>query len=602
MQVTSGSEPSDHAPAMAGASAGVELRDVTFRYAGTPEPALRRVSLHIEPGEFCLVIGPTGGGKSTFTQLLNGAIPHIHPGEFTGDVLVGGLNTRAASMHQLATFAGAVFQEPEAQLINIFVRDELYFGPENLLVEPEVIRERARRALELVEMTEYLDSEIFELSGGQKQKVALAAVLTMEPRLLVLDQPTANLDPVSAREMFRLLHRLREELGLTVVIIEHNVDELAPLVDRVAVFEGGRLVALDHPRAVFHGHLAGQTRLGLWTPQAVELARALGDKVSFPEPVLTEPELERVLRSELASGRAVLATASPTSPAPPPSEPLIDVRGLTYTYESNGVQALTDVRLRVAPGEFAALIGRNGSGKSTLAKILTKILETRRGTVLVDGRDINDLRLFKLTETVGYVFQNPDHQFVTDTVFDEVAYSLRVRGVDEAEVRRRVGEVLELFQLDSYRPWSPFSLSVGQRRLLSVATMLVLDQRLLILDEPTIGQDQASAHALMAHLHHLNRLGKTILIITHDMRLLAEWSERAIVMARSKVVFDGAITDVFARQVVLEAAALYAPPVVSLTRRLLDLADGVPAPVLTSADFTAAWMLAGVRVGGSACS
>jgi energy-coupling factor transport system ATP-binding protein len=588
--------------AVTGGSAMVELRDVTFRYAGTPQPALRRVSIRVEAGEFCLVVGPSGGGKSTFAQLLNGAIPHIQPGELTGDVLVGGLNTRAVEMHELATFAGAVFQEPEAQLINILVRDELYFGPENLLVEPQVIRERARRALELVDMTEYFDSEIFELSGGQKQKVALAAVLTMEPRLLVLDQPTANLDPISAREMFSLLQRLRQQLGLTVVIIEHNIDELAPLVDRVAVFDRGHLVAFDGPRAVFHGHLAGQTRLGLWTPQAVQLARALEGQVTFPEAVLTEPELERVLQAELATGRAVLASPPPPLLPPLATEWLIDVRGLTYTYASNGVQALTDVELRIAAGEFAALIGRNGSGKSTLAKILTKILDTCRGMVLVDGQDINDLNLFKLTDIIGYVFQNPDHQFVTDTVFDEVAYSLRVRGVGEAEVRHRVGDVLELFQLQAYESRSPFSLSVGQRRLLSVATMLVLDQRLLILDEPTIGQDQASANALMMHLQQLNRLGKTILIITHDMRLLAEWSQRAIVMARSRLVFDGPISEVFAQPLILHAAALYAPPVVSLSRRLLHLAEGVPAPILTPAEFTAAWRPSGARLGDLACS
>ncbi len=567
----------------------VELRNVTLRYPGAKKPALENVSLAVGSRQFCLVIGPTGAGKSTLTQLLSGAVPHIHPAQLSGEVLIGGLDTRTVPIHRLATFTGAVFQEPEAQLINIFVRDELYFGPENLLIEPDIIRSRAKSVLEHVGMSDYFDSTIFELSGGQKQKVALAAVLVMEPKLLVLDQPTANLDPVSAREMFELLQRLREELGLTVVIVEHNVDDLVPLVDRVAVLDEGRLVAFDHPRRVFYQHVARESRLGLWTPQAVEVARLLGETLSFSEPPLTEAELEAPLREQLAHGAACFSPVErPCSPGRQQA-PLIDVQHLTYTYETNQVQALTNISFRLAAGEFAALIGRNGSGKSTLAKILAKILKAPRGTVFIDGRDINAISLFKLSETIGYVFQNPDHQFVTDTVYDEIAYSLRVRKVDEREVARRVGEMLDRFQLSDFARMSPFSLSVGQRRLLSVATMLVLDQRLLILDEPTIGQDQASAQALMSHLRRLNEQGKAILIITHDMRLLAEWSERAIVMARSRLLYDGPITEIFARSDLLEEAALYAPPVVTLSRRLSGVQDGVPCPVLTPRDFVAAW-------------
>jgi energy-coupling factor transport system ATP-binding protein len=568
---------------------------VTFTYPGADKPALQDVSLTIDDGEFVLLLGPTGGGKSTLTYLLSGAIPQIHPGDFQGEVLIRGKSTRDTEMYEIATLVGAVFQEPEAQIINIFVKDELYFGPENLLVPADEIRRRAEEALRLVDMTEYAEREIFELSGGQMQKVALASVLTMQPTLLVLDQPTANLDPISARETFRSMRRLRDQLGVTIVIIEHNVDDLATLVDRVAVFDGGRLVAFDAPRTIFYS-LFGDTsssaneRLGLWTPQAVELARELRSKMDLPSSPLSADELEPVLHGQLESGAARFEPqAVPAATTAPRSQPLVEVHDLSYTYESYDVEALSNVSLSIDHGEFLAIIGRNGSGKTTLAKILTKILEPAKGTVFVDGKDITNLSLFQLSDTIGYVFQNPDHQFVTDTVFDEVAYSLRVRHVAEDEVERRVNDILDLFHLRAHAKLSPFSLSVGERRLLSVATMLVLDQKMVILDEPTIGQDQAGADALMSHLRQLHDTGKAIVMITHDMRLLAEWSTRAVVMSRSKLLFDGSVQEIFGRPTLMAEASLNLPPVVQIARTLAGTPMGEPSPILTPQDFAMAW-------------
>jgi energy-coupling factor transport system ATP-binding protein len=573
----------------------VDIRNVTFTYPNADKPALQDVSLTINEGEFVLLLGPTGGGKSTFTYLLSGAIPHVHPGDFEGEVLIRGKRTADTPMHEIATLVGAVFQEPEAQIINIFVKDELHFGPENLLVPADEIRRRAEEALRLVDMTEYAEREIFELSGGQMQKIALASVLTMQPTLLVLDQPTANLDPISARETFRSMRRLRDELGVSIVIIEHNVDDLATLVDRVAVFDGGRLVAFDAPRTIFYSLFADTSssaneRLGLWTPQAVELARELRGKVNLPGSPLSADELEPELRRHLDSGAAAFEPPSAqVAAAAPHAQPLVEVRGLSYTYESYDSQALNDVSLSIDPGEFLAIIGRNGSGKSTLAKILTKILEPPHGTVFVDGKDITSLSLFQLSDTIGYVFQNPDHQFVTDTVFDEVAYSLRVRHIAEEEVERRVDDILNLFHLKSHAKVSPFSLSVGERRLLSVATMLVLDQKMVILDEPTIGQDQAGADALMRHLRQLHDRGKAIVMITHDMRLLAEWSTRAVVMSRSKLLFDGSVKEIFGQPGLMAEASLNLPPVVQIARGLAGTPTGEPSPVLTPRDFALAW-------------
>ena len=564
----------------------IEVRHVTFTYLGEKQPALRDVNLTVKPGEFVLVLGPSASGKSTLVNLFNGSVPHIFEGTLEGEVYVNGLRTVEHPVSELAKTVGVVFEDPEAQLVNVLVKDEIYFGPENLLTPIEEIKRNAQRSVSLVGIEDLVERDVFQLSGGQKQKVAVASVLSMQPRVLVLDQPTANLDPQSTLEVFRLLGRLNRELGVTVIVIEHNVDGLAEFLTQVVIMKDGRVVLSGTPRQVFSQRFADfSEELGLWVPQISELAQGMRDRVSFPVFPLTVDEAYAPLVRAIKRGTSTREAGKVGQKNPDAkSIPIIDIRDLSYTYAVNGVKALDRLNLTIWPGDFLAIVGKNGSGKSTLAKTLMKINVPERDTVFIKGRDINDISLFELTQTIGYVFQNPDDQFVEDTVFDEVAYSLRVRGIPEEVVGEKVLEVLHLFHLDKYKNLSPFSLSMGQRRLLSVATMLIVGQEVIILDEPTIGQDQASANLLMGYLKELNAQGKTITIITHDMRLMSKWVGRVVAMSRSHLVLDGTVTELFEREDIMEQAALVEPPIVKLVKRLRGDVPELPL-MLTPEEF-----------------
>lgn len=576
----------------------IQIDDVSFTYLGDTSPALKHINLEINKGDFVLILGPSSSGKSSLANLLNSSIPNLFEGELTGNVTVGGKNTKGIALNELASIVGLVFQDPESQLINVLVKDEIYFGPENLLVPREKIIENANKAMELVEISSLMDEGIFNLSGGQKQKVAIAAILAMQPQIIVLDQPTANLDPKTKLEVFRLLEKLNKELNMTVVVIEHEVDHLANMINKVVVMKDGEILIVGTPREVFSKDFKNfSEKLGLWTPQISELAIATDGIISYPSlPLVVDDAItpiKQAIDQKLISANPVFPTKEYIEPID--KNPLIEVKDLTYVYSVNGRQALTNVNLRVYPGDFLAILGKNGSGKSTLAKVLMKINKVPKGKVFIKGKDINDLSIYELTDAIGYVFQSPDHQFVADTVFDEVAYSLRVRNIDPQVIQEKVDSVLGLFNLSKYKDVSPFALSMGQRRLLSVATMLIIDQDVIILDEPTIGQDQESSNVLMSYLTDLNKSGKTIIIISHDMRLVSEWVHRAFVMSESRVLYDGLIENVFVQEDLLERASLLSPPLSVLMHKMNKVGYDLPKSVYTVDKFLELFSLGGEK-------
>jgi energy-coupling factor transport system ATP-binding protein len=487
------------------------------------------------------------------------------------------MNTQTTPVAQFATHVGMVFQDPDAQIVNVNVRDEVFFGLENLRFDPVEIRSRACEALALVKMLDKENAHVFDLSGGQKQKVSLAAALAMRPGLLVLDEPTANLDPQGMRDVFDTIYQLNRELGITVIMVENRVDELADKVTRVCVLDKGGLVFDGPPREVFHaGHQSRFREAGMWLPQmselALELEARLGPLPLFPLTVDEGVNLVRDLPEAAGAAASVAEDRAPATavvPAEQPAHrPLLEVRDLVFAYPS-GPPVLKKINLTLEHGGIVAIVGQNGSGKTTLAKNIMGILTPPRGTITLRGRDARSLSLFDLTQTVGYVFQNPDHQFVADRVYDEVAYSLRVRGIAEGIVESKVRDILRKVDLEGRDDLSPFGLSVGERRRLSVACMLVLDQELLILDEPTIGQDQSRADELLRMLHDFcAQTRKTMIFITHDMRLVAEWTHRTIVMTDGEIQYDGPTNRVFNDEALLRRAFLVEPPICALVRRL----------------------------------
>lgn len=539
---------------------------------------LQDISLVVQEGEFVLILGPSGCGKSTLLQLLNGTIPHILKGRLQGEAVVCGRVVGETKVATFATEVGMVFQDPEAQIINTRVRDEVCFGLENLCHPAAAILERQVEALTFVGLPDYGDRSIFDLSGGQKQRVSIAAVLAARPRLLVLDEPTANLDPAGMAEIFAVLERLNREAGTTVVMVEHRVDELADRVSRVVMMDRGTIVFDGSPRDAFSRRRsaafedAQSVPVSAWFPQAAEFALALGDGFGAALTAANVPLNVReavAFASALVGEREASATVTEIKPIDH-SGPLLRVEHLNFGYDRKH-PTLQDIGFSLQSGGMLALCGRNGSGKTTLARLLMRINQPPRGTVWLGDKDLAGLEPREIAAEVGYVFQNPDHQFVTDRVWDEVAYGLQVRGFSDQVVQDRVEEMLTIVDLQRYADRSPFSMSLGERRRLSVATMLVLEPRLLVLDEPTIGQDHERAQQLMQLMSRLRqRYGTTVLMITHDVRLVAEWAERVLILGQGRLLYDGPPHAMFADTELLNQAGLLPPPVFEISRALAE--------------------------------
>lgn len=578
----------------------IDLREVSYTYEGETEPVLRDITLQVHANEFVLILGPSGCGKSTLLQVLNGIIPHSLRGRLSGRARSCGRDVATTKVAAFATDIGMVFQDPEAQIINTRVRDEVCFGLENLCRPSPEILARQAEALALVGLGEAGDWSIWDLSGGQKQRVSIAAVLAARPRLMVLDEPTANLDPAGMSEVFSVLDRLRAKVGTTIVLVEHRVDELADRVSRVVTMDAGRIVFDGSPREAFARRRAtaaaiGSSALqssGAWFPQlsefALELGAAAGREVDAAWIPLNQAEaLERaegILAQTLDAPMAALP-APRVRESRPSGERLLTISNLRFGYEP-GHAVLDGVTFALQPATIVALLGRNGSGKTTLARILMGISPPPRSSVRLLDRDLATLSTAEIAAEIGYVFQNPDHQFVTDRVDEEVAYGLRVRGWADAAVADRVDEILAVVDLAHYRSRSPFSLSQGERRRLSVATVLALEPKLLILDEPTIGQDHERAQQLMGLMGRLReRYRSTVLMITHDVRLVADWADRALVLGEGRVRFDGTPGELFAEDALLDEVGLMPPPLQSLSAELARrYPERVPHATLRSAE------------------
>lgn len=564
----------------------IHLQQVGFTYAGTSSPVLQDLNLTIHQGDFVLVLGASGSGKSTLAMLLNGLIPHSIPGVLKGHITVDGQDTANTPVHELATRVGMVFQDPDAQIVNILVQDEVHFGMENLRWNEERVKQQGHEALQRLGIADLRHRNVMSLSGGQKQKVILASVLALAPKLLVLDEPTANLDPLGTHEVLEVIGRLNRDHNITVVMVENRVDELVEWINHVVLLENGSMALQGEPRHVYQ-HLHGRT--GLWLPQVTEMSMAYGENALSPKDLpVTVDEGTRFILNRLQS--------EPISPSPIASnilaidqtaEPLLEVKNLRFRYHPKLPFVLNNLSFRVNAGGVVAIVGQNGSGKTTLARLLVRIQNPSPQTIFLDGQDVRQLSIREVSSRIGYVFQNPDHQFVADTVYDELAFSLRAHGLAEEVIKQKTHDMLTRMALLGKERVSPFALSVGERRRLSVGAMLILNQRLVILDEPTIGQDPASSQVLMKLLHNLaTQFGHTMLLITHDMRLVADWTQRTIVMNRGDILYDGPTKSVFRNSALLREAHLMEPPIAQVSQHLRSLWPGFPQDVVSIADMT----------------
>ena len=596
------------APAPAGRARGAgadavgplaRLDRVSVRYAGTGTWVPQGVTLDLSAGTTTLLLGPSGCGKSTVTLTLNGLVPHSVPSDYRGSVLVGGQEVADADIAHLARTVAMVMQDPDSQVVTTRVLDEVCYALENLRVPADRIEPRAMSALEAVGMGRFARASPWELSGGQRQRVVLAAALAVEPALLVLDEPTANLDPAGSADFYALLPVLKER-GTAVLVVEHDLDELIGAIDHVIALDAdGATIAVGPPDEVFGAHGRALAEAGIRLPTAVRLHQRLAargllegapgeEDDGAPRVPLTLDDAARELAasrlgendgdsSDRLAGRGPGRADSPGEGARDRgAQPVLVVRGLRVPRGRGRRrhEVLHDVSLTVERGRILAVVGVNGSGKSTLLRALAGLERWTAGEVSVAGRR---RRPGRTGRAVTLVMQNPEHQFLERTVRDELAHGMRLEGDEEAAVERAVVGMLTRFDLVDRAGANPFLLSGGQQRRLSVASVLGEHREAICLDEPTFGQDRRSAEALMARLHDVAADGAGLIIATHDMELAAEHADRVLVLAAGRVLAEGPAREVLADAPLLERAGLRPPALVALTRAAAALRATVPS-------------------------
>jgi energy-coupling factor transporter ATP-binding protein EcfA2 len=543
----------------------IAINRLSVRYPFQQDEVLQNVSLEIKQREKVLLLGPSGGGKSTLALALSGIIPRSVEAELTGEVLVDGVDPGAAGIGVMCRKVGILFQDSDTQFCMTTVEDEIAFGLENMGLSHAEMESRICSSMALTGISDRRHDGSRELSGGFKQKLGLACLLAMDQELLILDEPTANLDPAATEEMFSLLAQLAAQSDKTLLFIEHKLDSLLAYIERVIVLDDrGRVVADGGPRHIFQYELEKLTTLGVWVPRLCLAARELENQgMVWPMFPLTLAEWEEGMHERgiglKGSAKSTVAEVllpietSLSSSVPP----VLEMERVVFNYREKNV--LDNVSFTISAGEFVALLGANGTGKSTLVQLIVKLLVPSKGTIRIAGRPIDKLSTRELMRQVGFVFQNPEHQFVRDTVEDELNYGLHILGYAEEQRRIRVDELVHRFELEPYRQQNPFSLSQGQKRRLSVAATLTGEQNLLILDEPTFGQDYTNTAALMVLLQELNREGKTILMVTHDMELVKQYASRVLLLHERKLVFQGCSEMLFAEEDLLRQAGMKRP-------------------------------------------
>ncbi|MEM3404289.1 MAG: ABC transporter ATP-binding protein [Nitrososphaeria archaeon] len=534
----------------------IKINDLTYWYPRMESPSLDRVNLEINDGEFVLIVGASGSGKSTLLFALNGILQHEIGGRIKGHIEVNGKNPTEKEVFEMATTISIVMQDPEVQLTQMTVFDEVVFGPENLLRPKEEIILAAESALKFVGLYEKKDCIVNELSGGQKQRLAIAAALAMNTEIIAMDEPTAHLDPKGTNEVFQVIKKLKE-LKKTIILVEHKVDNVIELLDeddRVVVLDNGKIVLNGRPREIFakHGRVM-MDEFGLALPQIVELALRLG---ITPVPLhIGEVDCSKFDINAIASNRSSKNNI-----------PIITVKDLEFSYGNGNV--LNGVNFTIPQGLTTVIVGQNGSGKSTLLQNIIGLLKPTKGKILFNGVELSSLDKKSVFRDIGYVFQYPEHQFVTKTVKDEIEYGLKIRNLDKSIIESKSKEFLEMFGLEKTEDRHPLTLSMGEKRRLSFATMLILEPKVLIMDEPVIGQDRRRTQYLIKLIDKLKSQGITIIIATHDMNFLAQCADNVIVINEGKVIFQGDVVELFNEKRILTTAGLDDPPVHKLATKL----------------------------------
>lgn len=569
----------------------VEVKDVTFTYSGAQRHALERVSLAVAEGEFVGIIGPSGAGKSTLAGVMSGAVPHHFAGELYGACLVDGKDTCEVTLTDVSRLVGSVLQDIDAQFVASNVRDELLFGLENFGVTHDEIPARMQQALETVGIEDLRDREIATLSGGQKQKVAIAAILALRPRVLVLDEPTAALDPASSTLVFETLREVNRSAGITVVVIEQKVALLSEYCGRVVVLDRGKLIFDDTPRKVFsHGERLRE--IGVDSPRVARVSNSLAAAglCEASNPALSVDEAAALVARVVGAGvcgvgaeGVCTASAVPSAfskgvvhgapvgerfAAPLPAHaggPVVRFDSAGYSYPGGGA-SVRALDFEVFPGEIVGIVGQNGAGKTTLTKLLNGLLKPAEGNVVVAGLNTREVPTSRIARHVSTLFQNPDRQICKDTVLDEVAFGLLLQGVSADEAAARAKATCERFGLPLDE--APFSLSRGQRQMVALASVVVGNPQVIVLDEPTSGLDYRECMTVMETVRDMAAAGSAVVMVCHDMEVVSDFADRLVVMANGEILGCGTCADVFANVDLMQRAFVEPPQAIALAEKL----------------------------------
>lgn len=562
----------------------IEIQELTFKYNGAKKNALEKISLEIEKGGFVGIIGESGAGKTTLCNCINGLIPHHYSGDFYGSVKVDGNDTFNIDAGKLALKVGSVFQDIESQITGYFVEDEILFGLENFGIPSDQIESRITSALETLGISELRHKEISSLSGGQKQKVVIAAILALEPDILVLDEPTGELDPASSVQIFEMLKKLNEEKGITVVVAEQKIMLLCEFVKKLIVLEHGTCVHYGEIRSTLT-HQREMEEAGINCPRVLTLTGKIVTEGLAPKGMKAEDRIclnaqeaaefvRRVTGKKLiADENAVTENIDFSQPAEngADSDVVLEFSNVGFSY--NETANVHDLNVKVHKGDFISIIGSNGAGKSTFSKLTNGLLKPSVGDVLVLGENTKKQKVSALAKHIGFLFQNPDRQICCSTVREEIAFSLRNNGIAEDEIRTRVEKTLNEFGFDG--DTEPFNMSRGQRQRLCLACLIALNPEILILDEPTTGLDYRECMEVMNRIRELNENGTTVIMVCHDMEVVLDFAKTIIVMNRGEILGQGETRAVLSNKVLLSKARLLPPQISQVAMLLGDTFAGV---------------------------
>lgn len=541
------------------------IKDVSYKYPRSVNFVLSEVNLEVVQGEYLGLIGPTGAGKSTLCLALNGIVPQFYGGRFFGSIHVAGLDTLEHPISTFATHVGQVFEDPVTQLISTSVENEIAFALENLKVSREEIMDRIPKALAAVRLEGMEHKHPHELSGGQKQRLAIAAAIAVQPDLLVFDEPTSQLDPVGAEEVFRTAYELNKELGMTIVMASHSAEEMAAYTDRIALMSEGKIVALGTPEEIY----SDTEMLIEHEVRPPQVARTFyyikkGGQAVPEIPVTMDKALPLLKKINKTSGYSLIDLPSPPVMV---GEPLLSVKDLQHVYP-DGTKAIHDVSLEIREGEYVLIIGQNGAGKSTLVKHFLKLLDPTKGVVCVEGTSTVDLEVSEIARRIGYVAQNPDNQIFNTTVSEEISFALKNLDYPEEEVISRTLEALQSMGLEEVKDMHPLALPKGDRARLVIAAILAMQPEIIIFDEPTTGQDYRGARYILDISKKLHQMGKTVIVITHHLYLMPDYAERAVVMGKGTILMDSDIRSVYHQTELLKSTFLTPPQSVHMAQMM----------------------------------